>query len=189
MTRHDRDEPSAERRESADGAHDRGLRMEAIANTFRPWAGWVFYAFGAVFVLLGYLGISREAVVAKQLPYLISGGIGGVLLAVLGAYLLGIEELRKDSGRLDRLERQIDELHRALLARPDAPTHGTEAASASIDNGVAAGQLLVAVPSGSSFHRDSCALVAGKSMEMVDPGELTERGLTPCKVCEPSLVP
>ena len=71
---------------------------------------------------------------AKQIPYLVSGGIGGMFLAVLGAYFLGTQELRKDSGRLDRLEQMVEELHQALLRRPDAPdltalapsTNGTE---------------------------------------------------------------
>ena len=99
----------------------RELFWEAAGNAFRPYAGWAFYGFGALLVLIGWIGISGESVVAKQLPYLISGGIGGILLAILGAYFLGIEELRKDSGRLDRMEKQIEQLHRLLLERPDAP--------------------------------------------------------------------
>src|SRR5688572_5506531 len=92
-----------------------------LARASRPWVGWVFIAVAVVAVVAGYLGVSREAVVAKQIPYLVSGGIGGVLLAVVGAYFLGTEELRRDSGRLDRLERMVEELHGALLDRPDAP--------------------------------------------------------------------
>lgn len=87
----------------------------------RPWLGWVLVAAGALLVLLGYLGVSRESIVEKQVPYLVSGGIGGVLLCVLGAYVLATEELRKDSGRLDRLEAMVEDLHAALLSRPDAP--------------------------------------------------------------------
>ena len=72
-------------------------------------------------MLVGYFGVSREALPGKQIPYLVSGGIGGMFLAVLGAYFLGTQELRNDSGRLDRLERMVEELHGALLRRPDAP--------------------------------------------------------------------
>ncbi len=181
MTKDDHDRPTADK-------PDRALFWEAMANTFRPWAGWVFYGFGALLVVIGYLGISGEAVVAKQLPYLISGGIGGILLAVLGAYLLGIEELRKDSGRLDRMEKQVEELHRALLARPDAPVrHVDHGAASGSDNGHASASGFIAVPSGSSFHLDSCALVAGKAAEVIDASTAAGRGLAPCKVCEPSL--
>jgi diguanylate cyclase (GGDEF)-like protein len=37
----------------------------------------------------------------------VSGGIGGMFLAVLGAYVLGTLELRRDSGRVDRLEQMV----------------------------------------------------------------------------------
>src|SRR3954453_14305982 len=83
--------------------------------------GWGGPGVGALIILIGWIGVSGTPVVAKQIPYVVSGGIGGVLLAILGAYFLGTEELRKDSGRLDRLERMVLELHETLLARSDAP--------------------------------------------------------------------
>jgi hypothetical protein len=109
----DADDPYAE--------PDPSVLWRWVSKATRPWLGWMLIAAGALLILLGYLGVSRESIVEKQLPYLISGGIGGVLLCVLGAYVLGTEELRKDSGRLDRLERMVEELHGALLSRPDAP--------------------------------------------------------------------
>ncbi len=98
------------------------------AKATRPWLGWILIAAGALLILLGYFGVSRESIVEKQVPYLVSGGIGGVILCVLGAYVLGTEELRKDSGRLDRLEAMVEELHGALLSRPDAPPSANGAA-------------------------------------------------------------
>ena len=177
---------------------DRTLVWEALADTLRPYAGWLFFGFGALFVVIGYFGISGEAVVAKQLPYLISGGLGGVLLAILGGYFLAMEELRRDSGRLNRMERQIEELHRALLARDDAPdvsdpvvapATGTAPAAS---NGHArrpapADDHVVAVPSGSSFHRPSCALVAAKDATPLTVAEAGARGLRPCGVCDPQV--
>ena len=169
--------------------HDRTAFSEALGNAFRPYAGWVFYGFGALLVLIGYLGISGEAVVAKQLPYLISGGIGGILLAILGASFLSIEELRRDGGRLDRMERQIEELHRALLERPDAPplsdpTPTTPPAVSS--NGHPQGVLVV--EAGESFHRPGCALVAGKASTQLAPDAASRQGLRACPVCEPVTV-
>lgn len=164
---------------------DRGLFWEALGNAIRPYAGWLFYGFGALLVLIGYLGISGEAVVAKQLPYLISGGIGGILLAILGAYFLSIEELRRDGGRLDRMERQLEELHRALLERPDAPPVADPTlmtAPAVSANGHAP---VLVVEAGESFHRAGCALVAGKSSAELDPATASGQGLHPCPVCEP----
>lgn len=167
---------------------ERQLFWEALANTLRPYAGWIFYGFGALFVLIGYLGISGEAVVAKQLPFLISGGIGGILLAVIGAYFLGIEELRRDGGRLDRMEKQIEELHRALLERADAPAPPSPVGHlATASNGHATVDHVVVVEAGESFHRSECALVEGKSTTSLDPAAASGRGLRPCPVCEPAL--
>lgn len=167
----------------------RAVFWEAAGNAFRPYAGWIFYGFGALFVIIGYVGISGEAVVAKQLPYLISGGIGGVLLAILGAYLLGIDALRMDSGRLDRIERQIEELHRALLDRPDAPVVDVPADSGASSSTVAGsnGNHVVVVESGESFHRSGCALVTGKEGTELELATAAGRGLRPCSVCEPAV--
>ena len=88
----------------------------------RPWLGWILIAAGAVLMLFGYLGVSREALPGKQIPYLVSGGIGGMLVAVLGAYFLATQELRRDSGppRPPRGHGR-GAAHGALLRRPDAP--------------------------------------------------------------------
>ena len=164
---------------------DRALFWEAFGNTFRPYAGWVLFGFGALLVLLGYIGISGESVVAKQLPYLISGGIGGILLAVLGAYFLGIDELRRDSGRLDRMERQLEELHRALLEHQGPVDEvGRAPAVAVVPAEGLVGEVVV-VDSGETFHRAGCALAAGKEATSVPPELATQRGLRPCPVCEP----
>ena len=103
-----------------------------IGDALRPWVGWILIGAGALCMLMGYLGVSREAIPAKQIPYLVSGGIGGIFLAVVGAYFLGTQEMRNDSGRLDRLERMVEDLHQALLTRADAPqsSNGSAAATA-----------------------------------------------------------
>jgi hypothetical protein len=152
----------------------------------RPWAGWLFIAAGALLVLIGYLGVSREAIVEKQIPYVVSGGIGGVLACVIGAYFLGTEELRKDSGRLDRLERMVEELHGVLLALPGAPTtaNGTAAEAAPLPE-----RELVAVLGGSTFHVAGCALAEGKEVTHLSPDDVDDGSLAPCPLCTPVAEP
>ena len=162
----------------------RQLRRWA-ADAARPWAGWAFIAVGGLLVLLGYLGVSREAIVEKQIPYLVSGGIAGVLLCVVGAYFLATEELRKDSGRLDRLERMVEELHGALLTRPDAP-EPTSSARASSPNGSEEAVTVVAVEGGETFHRAGCAMAEGKTVEQLSASDASARGLRACPLCEPT---
>src|SRR3954465_1537814 len=104
-----------------DDEPDPALFWRWVGKATRPVVGWILLGFSALFILFGWIGVSGTPVVAKQIPYVVSGGIAGVFLAIAGAYFLGTEELRKDSGRLDRLERMVLELHQALLARENAP--------------------------------------------------------------------
>lgn len=157
-----------------------------VGDALRPWIGWILIGAGALLMLLGYLGVSREALPGKQIPYLVSGGIGGVFLAVLGAYFLGTQELRKDSGRLDRLERMVEELHQALLRRPDAPARPA-ASDATAPNGSSGPAKRVAVVDGGElFHRLDCSMVEGKDAAEVSPATARKRGLRPCPACTPA---
>ena len=168
-----------------DDLPDPALFWRWVGKATRPVVGWVLLAISALFILFGWIGVSGTPVVAKQIPYVVSGGIFGVFLAVFGAYFLGTEELRKDSGRLDRLERMVAELHQALLARDDAPAPVDESAAAAPANG----QAYVSLAGSDMYHRADCSMVASKpNSAMLAPSTILKRNLTPCPLCEPSLV-
>lgn len=158
-----------------------------VGRATRPYIGWIIIAVGAIFMLVGYLGVSREALPAKQIPYLVSGGIGGIFLAVIGAYFLGTQEMRNDSGRLDRLEQMVEELHGALLTRTDAParTNGSAAATTEAEARTTAPRRVVAVPGGQLFHRAECAMTDGKDGTELTPAAAKKRGMKPCPTCSP----
>ena len=168
---------------------DTALFWRWVGKAVRPYAGWIITAAGILLILIGYLGVSREALVAKQLPYLISGGIGGIALVGIGAVFLGTEDIRRDSGRLDRLEAMVIELHAVLLSRADAPA--VEAFSAAPDSSTAqrngqAAAIVVALPVGQSFHRPDCVMMQGKdNARQVSADDVSERGLKACRLCEP----
>ena len=157
-----------------------------IGDALRPWIGWILIGIGALFMFVGYMGVSGEALPAKQIPYLVSGGIGGIFLAVLGAYFLGTQEIRNDSGRLDRLERMVEDLHSALLTRADAPniSNGSRAATAD-EAGRAPARKVVTVPGGQLFHRAECAMAEGKTATELTPAAARKRGMRPCPTCAP----
>jgi hypothetical protein len=153
----------------------------------RRYAGWILIAGGAVCILAGYLGISRQALVAKQLPYLISGGIFGLALVGVGTFYLATEELRRDSGRLDRLEEMVAQLHAVLLTRPDAPepaahsSNGFEPEATTPDS-----SAVVALPDARRYHRPDCQMVANKkAASRVSGATIRRRQLEPCDLCEP----
>lgn len=169
---------------------DPRLLWKWVGSAVRPYIGWILIGLGAFLMLLGWFGVSREAIVEKQIPYLISGGLGGVFLAVLGAYFLGTQQLRSDSGRLDRAEQMIEELHLALLARPDAPpvpeVAPLDGAAVATNGSRTAARRVVAVDGGELFHRPACAMATDKEGEDLTPAAARKRGLRPCPVCEPA---
>jgi hypothetical protein len=176
-------EPAA--RPVDDELPDPALFWRWVGKATRPVVGWVLLAISALVILIGWIGVSGTPVVAKQIPYVVSGGIFGVFLAVFGAYFLATEELRKDSGRLDRLERMVDELHQALLTREDAPSAADEAERAAPTNG----RVYVSLTGSDMYHRPECAMVASKpNSAMLAPSTIRKRQLAPCPLCEPSLV-
>jgi len=65
---------------------------------------WVFVAAGAAALIVGWVGVSGNAYAAGQLPYVISGGIGGIFLLGVGATLWLSADLRDEWRKLDRIE-------------------------------------------------------------------------------------
>lgn len=169
------------------------LRHAWRAKLTRPVIGWALAALGALFIVLGYFGVANEALVAKQIPYLVSGGIGGMVLVAVGAFLLGTDDVRKQLDRVERLESMVGDLHRVLLVVAGTEQAAQAAQAAPVGpstNGAVAtgegGDDLVALPHGRSYHRSGCSMVAGKPAAPVGPGELSKRGLRPCPLCVPA---
>jgi hypothetical protein len=85
-------------------------------------------AVGALALLVGWVRISGELYPAAQLPYILSGGLGGLFLLGLGSTLWLSADLRDEWRELRRLR---DELARDRLARDVADDVVTEPADAS----------------------------------------------------------
>jgi hypothetical protein len=77
---------------------------------WRPKAGWALVVLGAVLVIGGYIGVSGADSEVLQLPYLVSGGIGGLAAIALGSALLVAADVRHDRERLGRIEGELLEL-------------------------------------------------------------------------------
>jgi hypothetical protein len=183
---------SSDPRQQADEMPDTQLFWRWVGKATRPVVGWVLVGVGALMILLGYFGVAHQVLVAKQLPYLVSGGILGVGVIAVGVMFLGTEEIRQDSGRLDRLERMVNELHLALLARPDAPqTTPLDTATAAqphSTNGTAP-TAFIALPTGTIYHLPTCRVVQGKqAAQLVTASTIERRSLAPCALCEPGPV-
>src|ERR671922_302657 len=62
--------------------------------------GLLFCVAGFIVIALGWNGMAREACPDCQLPYIVSGGAGGVALVLFGVALLVLAQLRAERIRL-----------------------------------------------------------------------------------------
>jgi hypothetical protein len=137
----------------------------------RQLLGGVFALLGAGALFLGWWGVSGTALTAKQVPYIVSGGLSGVCLLVLAAAFFATDDVRRRLDHLDDVERKVDLLYRLL-------TEDSE--QASVDD------ELVALHGGRSYHRRTCRLVQGKAAaHPIDLRTAADRGLSPCALCDP----
>jgi hypothetical protein len=77
-------------------------------------AALVFGALGAIMLVAGWFGVSRYPYPADQIPYVVSGAIGGLFLVGIGATLWLSADVRDEWRKLDR----IDEALRQLIDTP-----------------------------------------------------------------------
>jgi hypothetical protein len=151
-----------------------------IGLAVRPVVAWVLVAAGFAGLIVSYFGVSRNALVAKQIPFLVSGGLTGIGAVFLGGVLLGIHDLGRILRKVERVEQQIGELH-AVLLQPAVPRPGNDGlAPAALD-----GNGVVSIPGGQLCHREGCPMVAEQNTIGMTVSEAAARGLEPCKLCDP----
>jgi hypothetical protein len=146
-----------------------------------PWErfgaklGVGFALAGFVFVFLGWNGAASTDRVPSQFPYLISGGLVGLCLVVIGAALIVAETGREDR---DRLRAEIEELRAAIGGLGGASTNGGSPSTRGRGSFVA-GET--------TYHLPSCRLLEGRGdLPRVTREEVSHRGLVACRVCEPA---
>lgn len=92
------------------------LDRKNLKERWRATLAWGSIALGALVLVIGWLGVSAQTMVAKQLPYLISGGVGGLAFIAAGVGLLVAEDLRAERARVGRLEAEVLEVRDLLRA-------------------------------------------------------------------------
>jgi hypothetical protein len=100
----------------------------SLQRWWRVILGWTMIGAGGLLILLGWIGVSGDPHVARQMSYIASGGIGGLAAAVVGVGLLISEDLRADRRRLGRIEGAILDVQTLLHAQSDslAQRNGSE---------------------------------------------------------------
>jgi Cu/Ag efflux pump CusA len=90
----------------------------------RQVVGGVLVVVAAVVLLVGYANIRDETAVAIQMPYVLTGGIGALILTGLGMVVLRSQD---DKAVLERLS-QVEAVNEELRERVDYLTQLLEAA-------------------------------------------------------------
>lgn len=109
---------------SADDRREQQAQLQALVQeqVFRRWRAvlaWVFMLAGGLAILVAWYQVRDLPEVFLQMPYLISGGVGGAVLIGLGAALLITQDFRDDKQRLEALERKIAELEDVVVTQAE----------------------------------------------------------------------
>jgi len=84
--------------------------MDLMKLAKKQWdrsAGIVFSVIGVIALIKGWMGVRGTPVLAEQTRYIVSGGIGALVLLGLGATLWISADLRDEWRKLDRIEESL----------------------------------------------------------------------------------
>jgi hypothetical protein len=161
--------------------------------------GILYCLAGLFLVFLGWNGAATYDRVSAQVPYLVSGGLAGLSLVVIGGSVLVASSAREGSAALQATVAELREAVERLSAGQDpvrAASTGTSSTgtgstgagsvgSTSASAGSTLGdQPVVAGPN--AYHRPDCRLVDGQTgSTAMTASSAAERGLSACRICTP----
>ena len=138
--------------------------------------GILYCLVGALLIFLGWNGAASYDRVSAQIPYVVSGGIAGLALVVLGSALLVAQSHRGDRAAL---QATLDDLRDALGRVAAAEQVVAVAHGAGLTSSV-----VLAGPS--SYHRPDCRLIEGQTgLTPMQTSAAQAQGLEPCRICAP----
>lgn len=137
--------------------------------------GVVLCLIGFLAIFFGWNGAASNNYVPAQFPYLISGGIAGLGVVVIGAAMLVVQNQRADRARIESV---LERLAAAMERQGTATGAGAAMAAGGIGGYVVAGST--------SYHQIDCGLPEAREEAHVVPLEdIRSSGLAPCRVCRP----
>ncbi len=146
---------------------------------------------GLFLVFLGWNGAATYDRVSAQVPYLISGGVAGLCLVVIGGSIIVASSARAGAAALEATVAELrDSVDRMAAGGKTGATGQTGATGSRSGAALTAEQRdlgdddVVAGPT--SYHRPGCRLVDGQAEAASTTAIAAEAGgLTACRVCTP----
>ena len=150
--------------------------MNPQFGRFGGKAGLLLAAIGMVVIGVAYNSVASQTSLLAQMPYLVSGGLIGLSLVVLGAAVLVVNSAREDRAML---EAKLDELTDAIVNGGGIGTRTVPGALPSDVSGLV-------IAGTASFHAPDCRLVDGREeTHLLTAEEALQSGLKACRVCQP----
>ena len=151
---------------------DRRVRLGRIL-------GLTFMTAGVVLIFFGWWGAAGVNLrVDSQFPYLISGGIMGLALVIVGATMLFLSIARAERQVLTEKFDEMAQLLSRNLGRMQIHSNGS------------AGSTEQVVAASGAYHLANCRLLEGKQGLMtITVDQAAAEGLDACRVCSPPEVP
>lgn len=147
--------------------------------------GILYCLVGLFLIFLGWNGAASYDRVQAQIPYVVSGGLAGLALVVIGAAMLIVYGHRSDRAAL---QSTIEELRDALERNAGVASESAVATAATAPGAAAAPseEDLNVLAGADSYHRMDCALIVGQpGLTAMTAASAQERGLEPCRICQP----
>jgi hypothetical protein len=143
--------------------------------------GILYCLAGFLLVFLGWNGAASYDRVSAQIPYVVSGGLGGLALVVLGTGLIVVQSHRADRAALEATMLDLNDVLDRIAAGTTQQAVAAAARAAAPSTGA---EEVLAGPTG--FHRPDCRLVDGQSgLAPMSRADAEARGLEPCRICTP----
>lgn len=156
---------------------DRRVRLGRIL-------GLVFVTAGFVLMGVAWNGAASKNLIQAQFPYLLSGGLMGLGLVILGASLWMLSTVR---GERQVMSEKVDEMIQ-LLSRNLARSGASGVSSTAVAAADAPDVQVVATKD--AYHLAGCRILEGKTgLTPISVAQAVAEGLSACRVCDPPVPP
>jgi hypothetical protein len=85
-----------------------------MKKDWRELAAVAFAVLGGIMMVVGWVGVSQSTEVIDQLPYLFSGGLGGVVCVIIGLGLYISRNHAREQARIDEVNEHLRALELGL---------------------------------------------------------------------------
>jgi hypothetical protein len=153
--------------------------MKFRLNKMGGQLGILFCLAGMVLIWVGWNGAASYNDIRQQFPYLISGGIAGLALVIIGVGVFVLQSARADRVQL---EANLTELRKILdRMTGTASGNGSEPPGA---RGVPEDTATMVIAGPNAYHRPGCRLVEGRDgLKTMSEDDARAAGLSPCRTC------